>query len=124
MSRLLTVDETAKYLKVSPYTVRKWLRTGKLRGHKIGRLYRVVEDDLLYIGSTGVSKNKLKEADVIDMFADAGRPWDEITTKEKQLRLARIVGKYADIPLSSDDLQLERQEEIELEERKFRGPRG
>ena len=33
---LLTVDEVARRLHVSTYTVRDWLRAGKLKGYKIG----------------------------------------------------------------------------------------
>jgi excisionase family DNA binding protein len=34
--RLLTVDEIVERLRVHPYTVRKWLREGKLRGYRLG----------------------------------------------------------------------------------------
>ena len=34
--RLLTVAEVAERLQVSEYTVREWLRTGRLRGHRLG----------------------------------------------------------------------------------------
>lgn len=32
---LLTVAQCASFLKVNPYTVRRWLRRGKLRGDKL-----------------------------------------------------------------------------------------
>ena len=34
--RLLTVAQVADRLQVSEYTVREWLRTGRLRGHRLG----------------------------------------------------------------------------------------
>jgi excisionase family DNA binding protein len=43
---LLTPEEAAKRLNVSPVTVRKWLRSGKLRGVKVSVLWRVRESDL------------------------------------------------------------------------------
>lgn len=46
MERLLTPEETAERLAVSPKSIRKWLRQGKLRGIKIGRLWRIRECDL------------------------------------------------------------------------------
>lgn len=43
---LLTPDEAAERLAVSPKTLRDWLRTGALRGVKVGRLWRVRPTDL------------------------------------------------------------------------------
>lgn len=37
----LTVEDAAKALAISPYTLRQWLKTGKLRGAKIGSKWRV-----------------------------------------------------------------------------------
>lgn len=44
--RLLTPDEVAKRLRVKGYTVREWLRTGKLKGFRAGGRWRVREEDL------------------------------------------------------------------------------
>jgi len=44
--KLLTPEEAAKRLAVSPETVKKWLRTGKLNGVKVSVLWRVREKDL------------------------------------------------------------------------------
>jgi excisionase family DNA binding protein len=41
--KLLTPEEAATRLNVSPRAVREWLRQGKLRGVKVGRLLRVPE---------------------------------------------------------------------------------
>ncbi len=43
---LLTVEEAARYLKISKGTVWRWCRTGKLRGAKIGHLCRIRRKDL------------------------------------------------------------------------------
>lgn len=39
--RFLTTEEIATILSVHPRTVMRWLRQGKLKGVKIGRLWRV-----------------------------------------------------------------------------------
>ena len=46
MARVFTVDQAAEYLHVTPYTIRKWLRNGKIPGRKIGRVYRIPESEL------------------------------------------------------------------------------
>lgn len=44
--RLLTPEEAAERLAVSPKGVKNWLRQGLLRGLKVGRLWRISEGDL------------------------------------------------------------------------------
>ena len=46
MARALTVEQVAEYLQLSPYTVREWIRQGKLPGRKIGRVYRILDTEL------------------------------------------------------------------------------
>jgi excisionase family DNA binding protein len=54
--RYLTVQDVAAELKVSTETVRRWLRSGRLKGTMLGgtRLgYRVMESDLRHFVATG-----------------------------------------------------------------------
>ena len=44
MNKLLTVKELAKYYKVSEETIRRWFRSGKLKGIKEGRGYLLPSD--------------------------------------------------------------------------------
>ncbi len=44
---LYTVTETAKLLKVSPRTVRRWIEKGDLRVHRFGRQIRITDSDLV-----------------------------------------------------------------------------
>ena len=44
--QLLTPEEAAARLKISRLTLGDWLRSGKLNGVKVGRLWRVRESDL------------------------------------------------------------------------------
>lgn len=46
VGKIFTPEEVALKLTVSPKTVKDWLRSGKLRGVKVGRLWRVRESDL------------------------------------------------------------------------------
>src|SRR4051812_48761881 len=44
--RLLSPDDAAERLGVAPKTVRAWLRAGKVRGVRAGRLWRLRPEDL------------------------------------------------------------------------------
>jgi excisionase family DNA binding protein len=47
MERLLTLDEAAEKLQVDKESIRNYLTSGKLKGHKIaGWMWRVKEKDL------------------------------------------------------------------------------
>jgi excisionase family DNA binding protein len=44
---LFTPEEVARLLRVKSVTVHSWLRTGKLKGHKVGRrLWRITRQQL------------------------------------------------------------------------------
>jgi excisionase family DNA binding protein len=46
-TRVYTVEQVAEHLSVTPDKVRAWLRTGYIRGFKLGpREWRVADDDL------------------------------------------------------------------------------
>jgi len=44
--KLLTVKDAAKVLLVKPTTIRKWLKDSKLKGMKMGRLWRIWEGEM------------------------------------------------------------------------------
>lgn len=46
MDRLYTCAEVAERYGVKKRTVWEWIRTGKLRAVRVGKLYRVYESDL------------------------------------------------------------------------------
>jgi excisionase family DNA binding protein len=47
MNQLFDVNAAARQLAVSPWTVRAYIRQGKLRPIRIGRLVRLDEEELL-----------------------------------------------------------------------------
>jgi excisionase family DNA binding protein len=56
--KLLTPEAAAKILLIKPDTLRGWLRTGKFKGVKVHRLWRIRESDLeafLERGKTNVN---------------------------------------------------------------------
>ncbi len=46
MADLLSIEDVAARLKIKPRTVLEWLRTGKLAGYKMGRIWRVDPADV------------------------------------------------------------------------------
>lgn len=72
--RLYTPEEAAEFLRVTPRTVREWLRTGRLKGVKAGRLWRVPEDELKAIAGVG-SSGAPKRIKVIFEWDDEERVW-------------------------------------------------
>jgi excisionase family DNA binding protein len=47
LPRLYTVHDTAAYAQTSEKTVRRWLNSGVLPFHRLGRQIRIAEADLL-----------------------------------------------------------------------------
>ena len=62
--KLLTVEDAAKVLLVKPTTVREWLKAGKLKGVKMGRLWRVRESELEAFLSEGEGKWQVPESEL------------------------------------------------------------
>jgi len=42
--RWLTAQQVAEILQVKDYTVTRWIREGELRAHKLGRVWRISEE--------------------------------------------------------------------------------
>ena len=46
MEEILTADQVAKILQVHPFTVLKFIKQGKLKASKLGRVYRIRRSDV------------------------------------------------------------------------------
>ena len=46
IERFLTTEQVANILQVHPFTILKFIRGGKLKGIKLGRVYRIKESDV------------------------------------------------------------------------------
>jgi len=65
VEKYYSTEDVAEILGFKEKTVREWLRTGKLKGKKVGRLWRVKESDLEdfitnteeYLGKVKVKSN-------------------------------------------------------------------
>jgi len=61
--KFFTTDQVAKKLQVHPFTILKYIKSGKLRGIKLGRVYRIKESDMnKFIEERMTQKKKEKES--------------------------------------------------------------
>jgi excisionase family DNA binding protein len=95
MAQVLTVEQAAKKLQLKPRTVREYLKHGMIPGRKLGRSWRILETEL-------------------EWFLSSSHPMPP----GKRIS-ARGIG--ADIEgLSSEEFIRRKQEEIAIENRRFR----
>jgi excisionase family DNA binding protein len=146
MSKILTIDEASAMLHLNPQVIRDYLRRGKLPGSKIGRHWRILEDELTrflrssnstaeptepVVRVSAYGKHPLPGRSVDDFLREKHeeidreerrlktRQWNGLSREEKLKRIDAVMGKYADIPFSSEDLIRERRKEVEREERQW-----
>lgn len=62
MDKLLTPKEAVELFKLSPVTIKKWLWQGKLKGVKVGSLWRIRERDLAAFLKSDDHEDREKEA--------------------------------------------------------------
>lgn len=61
MEQLLTPEQVADYLQVTKRAVYEWLRTGRLKGLRAGRWWRVHPDDLQVFLEAGSGPSESSE---------------------------------------------------------------
>lgn len=61
METTYTVDQVAGYMHRSAFTVREWLKAGKLKGAKIGRSWLVKQSDLESFVAKHFEENQTEE---------------------------------------------------------------
>ncbi|MGB4274679.1 MAG: helix-turn-helix domain-containing protein [Bacillota bacterium] len=65
MEKLLTPKDAAEILSLSPVTIKKWLWQGKLKGIKVGSVWRIRESDLkAFLKTSNDDKEKLSRDDL------------------------------------------------------------
>lgn len=62
--KILTPEQVALTLQVHPFTVLKFIKQGKLRASKLGRVYRIRESDVeLFLDEQGANRTKGKSGE-------------------------------------------------------------
>ena len=71
--RLLSIDEAASRLGVSPWTLRRWASSRRLRSYKIGRRRMLAEEDLRALVAAGERPARSDVALPTDPTVNLGR---------------------------------------------------
>jgi excisionase family DNA binding protein len=85
MSKLLTVAEVAERLRIHPMTVRRHIKSGKLRATRVGRSVRVPEESL--------DDASLSRGTGSDMTREEWLAWARRTPSADELEHRRRVGE-------------------------------
>jgi excisionase family DNA binding protein len=109
MGNILTIEQAAKMLQLNPQVVRQYLREGKLPGRKIGRHWRVDENELF-----GSTQDRVAPGSEI-----ARRKWLALSQEERTRRVEAGSGMFAGGNRTLDDFLREKHAETDEEERRF-----
>ena len=61
MEKYFTTEQVANILQVHPFTILKFIKSGKLKGIKLGRVYRIKESDVQEFLEERMTVTKTKE---------------------------------------------------------------
>ena len=95
-NKVLTPEETAELLRVSSKTVRDWLRSGKLKGIKIGRQWRINELQINDIMNNGleIDNTNTETNDWLNSVYDEDLPeYDWVKEIPKVKKVTYVSGK-------------------------------
>ena len=82
-SEYLDFDDAVQFLKTTPSTLYKWLQAGKIPGHKLGRQWRFLKDELeLHVSGQApriqIQKEALQFAELLHSRAKNKKEKDRI----------------------------------------------
>jgi excisionase family DNA binding protein len=81
--QLLSPEQVAERLQISRWTVMDYLRAGKLKGHKVGRLWRIEEQDLEDFLEGEPTEEDLEDAKALDEALADPRRYDYHQTRRE-----------------------------------------
>jgi excisionase family DNA binding protein len=73
MEDLLTVEQAAAKLQIAPKTLKDWLRAGRIKGVRLGKLWRVKERDLEEFVNQGADEDRADIAAAEEALANPVR---------------------------------------------------
>jgi excisionase family DNA binding protein len=87
IEKFLTTEQVANILQVHPFTILKYIKEGKLKGIKLGRVYRIQESDMVEFleeRSAGKKKVEIVETNEVDDDEDNFNPEYDLKPPSKK----------------------------------------
>jgi excisionase family DNA binding protein len=82
MEDLLTVEQAAAKLQIAPKTLKDWLRAGRIKGVRLGKLWRVKESDLEAFVNQSADEDQADIAAAEEALANPVRiPYEQVREK-------------------------------------------
>ena len=81
--QLLSPEQVAERLQISRVTVMDYLRKGRLKGHRVGRLWRIKEEDLDTFLEGEPDEEDLEDAKALDEALADPRRYDYHQTRRE-----------------------------------------
>lgn len=84
IEKFFTTEQVANILQVHPFTILKFIKQGKLKGVKLGRVYRIMESDVeafLESRMTSAPQKKEKQAEP--------SPQSQVSKQEESFQVQR-----------------------------------
>jgi excisionase family DNA binding protein len=79
MEDLLTVEQAAAKLQIAPKTLKDWLRAGRIKGVRLGKLWRIKERDLEEFVEQGADEDRDDARALEEARAEPEvRPYEEV----------------------------------------------
>lgn len=121
--QFLTIEQAARQLQVHPYTLRRWVREGKIRAVKISRHYRISPDALKPPPTPFVDeapqplKGAARRAAIAALKGKYSSP--KRSPEEIMAAWARACGSMAHLSGDSSDFLAQKRIELEKENARF-----
>jgi excisionase family DNA binding protein len=95
--KIYTLEELEQILKIPIFTLRKYLRNGNLRGSKIGKHWRVSEDQLDQFLQDTENRGALKMYLVVELVEGKKRLYESIEQMNEDFKLNNLYTRIENI---------------------------
>lgn len=95
--KIYTLEELEQILKIPIFTLRKYLRNGNLRGSKIGKHWRVKQDQLDQFLTDTENRRALSMYLVVELVEGKKRLYESIESMNEDFKLNNLYSRIENI---------------------------